>query len=237
MSELATISLQAMNICGDCNFDRDAWCICSRGTPRSSGDGRFVTGANWQASVGSNNSGGALASASWAPTSHRPDRMSPRKTPPKRTCRDVTAAMLHGRHLDYCGMKILDFPVPDSQESIFSFAAASASLDVSSADAYDETNVAVPCSQDSYLADQAERTMLLNPSTQVDAPSDGGNASAVSGSAVIADDRSGGLVTDVRNDAGSRSRLDVVREELAEQHGRTIVALVRSGSLACPVCP
>ena len=112
------ISLQLMNIFGVCNLGRNALCTCSRGTPSSSGDGSLVTRANWQASAGIND---------------RPGRRSPRRTLPKRICRDVTAGVLQGGQLDFSAMEIPDFPVPDSQESAFSFAAASTSQDVPSA--------------------------------------------------------------------------------------------------------
>ena len=53
-------------------------------------------------------------------------------------------------------------PVPDSQESIFSFAAASSSQDVPSADAHDETNVAVPSSQDNAGNHDPELVEITN---------------------------------------------------------------------------
>ena len=86
--------------------------------PGFSGGGNLVNGANWEASVGSSSIRGASASTSRLPTSHRAGQMSPRNTPPKKTCRSVTAAVLQGGQLNFSNIDIPDFLIPDSQESV-----------------------------------------------------------------------------------------------------------------------
>ena len=110
----------------------------------------------------SSGSGAASTSTSSAPISQRAGRLSPRKTPPKKTCRSVTATVVQGGQLDFSAMPIPDFPMPDSQESAFSFGAHDVSQDVSlPVGATDDgTVVAVPSSQESELASHLNRVDL-----------------------------------------------------------------------------
>ena len=201
-----------------------------------------VFGAEWQAAINSDNPGGS-SSSSRAQTSEVAGRLSPRKTPPKKACRDVTASVLQGGQLDFSGITIPSFPVGESQDSVFTFAALG-SQDASSFENPDGTNIAVPSSQDELLAAAANSSLTLaepaeqgvpvahvTHNTSVDPAVVSGvpNSSAASGDGSAAVDTTASTV--------SVSRLDVVSEEHDEQHRRTIIALVRSGSLVCPFCP
>ena len=113
----------------------------STGEPLPSGfvaGGNLVTGEHWQASVDPQCSRGS-SSTSNVQAIDRADRRSPRQTPPKRTCRDVTSSVLHGGQLDFSGMEVSDFPV-----------------------ALDATNILVPSSQESTLAAMAQNPLNIS---------------------------------------------------------------------------
>ena len=181
----------------------------------------LVTGAGWHAAVSSANVGGASASSSSSsrePTSQIAGRLSPRKTPPKKACRDVTSSVLQGGQLDFAGIAIPSFPVGQSQDSVFTFA-ASGSQDASSLPNPDGTNVAVPSSQDDLLAAAAHSSLTLaEPMAHVthSTPVDPAVVSAVPNSSVASCDGSAAVNTTAST--VSVSRLDVVREEHDEQH-------------------
>ena len=125
-------------------------------------------------------------------------------------------------------------PVPDSQESIFSFAALDGTCPDATVD--EAVDVPVPSSQDAALAQQAQHDLNIHAvaaSSTVDGPSIGGVEPAQAQADMIVPHADAPVPS--ASELVDESREQAIMNEHAQQRS-AILAALRSGRLQCPMC-